>query len=437
MHRDPIAVANEWRAKAEAHNLTTRELIVEVTGRQNFVGSAATIAESIDHLVQSDASDGFILVPHVTPGGLDPFVDRVVPLLQERGVFRTDYEGTTLREHLGLALPELRDTGSTRPQQGSGYSSTSSGSVRSLYSQLAPAVSVPGSNSVRPASRTCTVCAEDLVGLAADHDDRVLVFDAVELERRMYGVRRGLAARHLGVRVDPDDQPAFRFGVFGVHGIRLKLDPELVVPLCDDGVMSSTAATFDAEVSPAQRLEVLFEELAELTGQRNAIDGRIVEIVAELDRDELCGATGARSIAALVAWKTGVTPHNADTVVAVARRLDEFPAAPKACARVGCHWIRSVSSPRRLPTDPMSTMRNLPRWRRLTQLRTAVKLEPRPQPDARARARTRTLDHQNRRRRVHDLPDPVAADRGGEVRCRHAVASRCADRGLETRSRRG
>lgn len=108
IHRDPIAVANEWRAKAEAENLTTRELIIEVTGRQNFVGSAATIAESINHLVQSDASDGFILVPHVTPGGLDPFVDQVVPLLQERGVFRTDYEGTTLREHLGLELPQPR-----------------------------------------------------------------------------------------------------------------------------------------------------------------------------------------------------------------------------------------------------------------------------------------------------------------------------------------
>lgn len=106
IHRDPIAVANEWRAKAEAENLTTRELIIEVTGRQNFVGSAATMAESINHLVQSDASDGFILVPHVTPGGLDPFVDRVVPLLQERGVFRTDYEGTTLREHLGLGVPQ-------------------------------------------------------------------------------------------------------------------------------------------------------------------------------------------------------------------------------------------------------------------------------------------------------------------------------------------
>ena len=105
MHRDPIAVANEWRAKAEAENLTTRELIVEVTGRQSFIGSPSTVAESINHLVQEDASDGFILVPHVTPGGLDRFVDEVVPLLQERGVFRADYEGTTLRDHLGLAQP--------------------------------------------------------------------------------------------------------------------------------------------------------------------------------------------------------------------------------------------------------------------------------------------------------------------------------------------
>jgi FMN-dependent oxidoreductase (nitrilotriacetate monooxygenase family) len=105
MHRDPIATANEWRARAEAGHLTSRELIVEVTGRQNFVGSPNTVAERINHLVQSDASDGFILVPHVTPGGLDPFVDQVVPLLQERGVFRSEYEGTTLRDHLGLAQP--------------------------------------------------------------------------------------------------------------------------------------------------------------------------------------------------------------------------------------------------------------------------------------------------------------------------------------------
>ena len=71
--------------------------------------------------------------------------------------------------------------------------------------------------------------------------------------------------------------------------------PRFVGPGCDDGVVSLTASS-SAAVSPDQRLDVLFEELAELTGQRNAIDGRIVEIVAEMDRDELCGITGARSI---------------------------------------------------------------------------------------------------------------------------------------------
>ncbi|MGC1285950.1 MAG: F420-dependent methylene-tetrahydromethanopterin reductase, partial [Streptosporangiaceae bacterium] len=103
MHRDPVAIAAQWRAKAEAEKLSIRELIVEVTGRQSFIGSPATVAEQINTLVQADASDGFILVPHITPGGLDEFADTVVPILQERGVFRADYEGTTLREHLGLA----------------------------------------------------------------------------------------------------------------------------------------------------------------------------------------------------------------------------------------------------------------------------------------------------------------------------------------------
>jgi FMN-dependent oxidoreductase (nitrilotriacetate monooxygenase family) len=102
MHRDPLAVAAQWRALAAAKNLSLREVVIEVTGRQNFVGSAATIAAEINRLVQADASDGFILVPHITPGGLDPVVDSVVPLLQERGVYRTGYPGTTLRDNLGL-----------------------------------------------------------------------------------------------------------------------------------------------------------------------------------------------------------------------------------------------------------------------------------------------------------------------------------------------
>jgi FMN-dependent oxidoreductase (nitrilotriacetate monooxygenase family) len=104
MHRDPVATANEWRARAARDGLSSRELIVEVTGRQSFIGTPATVAATIDRFVQEDASDGFILVPHITPDGLAPFVDRVVPLLQERGVFRTDYTGTTLRDHLGLNL---------------------------------------------------------------------------------------------------------------------------------------------------------------------------------------------------------------------------------------------------------------------------------------------------------------------------------------------
>jgi alkanesulfonate monooxygenase SsuD/methylene tetrahydromethanopterin reductase-like flavin-dependent oxidoreductase (luciferase family) len=101
--KDPIGLANQWRAKAEAEKLSARELVIEATGRQSFIGTPAAVAERINQFVQEDASDGFILVPHITPDGLEPFVDGVVPLLQERGVFRTEYEGETLRANLGLA----------------------------------------------------------------------------------------------------------------------------------------------------------------------------------------------------------------------------------------------------------------------------------------------------------------------------------------------
>jgi FMN-dependent oxidoreductase (nitrilotriacetate monooxygenase family) len=102
LQREAVETAARWRARAEADNLSIRELVIEMTGRQSFIGSPQTVADAIDAHVQADACDGFILVPHVTPGGLDRFADEVVPLLQERGVFRTDYEGPTLRDHLGL-----------------------------------------------------------------------------------------------------------------------------------------------------------------------------------------------------------------------------------------------------------------------------------------------------------------------------------------------
>ena len=65
----------------------------------------------MDEFVQSDGSDGFVLAPHLTPTGLDDFVDLVVPLLQERGVLRAEYETETLRGHMGL-LP-ARSAGRT------------------------------------------------------------------------------------------------------------------------------------------------------------------------------------------------------------------------------------------------------------------------------------------------------------------------------------
>jgi FMN-dependent oxidoreductase (nitrilotriacetate monooxygenase family) len=99
------AVADEWRAEAEADGLTIRELMVRKAARQTFIGSPETMARELHEHVQARACDGFILVPYITPGGLDGFADRVVPLLQARGSFRTEYEGTTLREHLGLESP--------------------------------------------------------------------------------------------------------------------------------------------------------------------------------------------------------------------------------------------------------------------------------------------------------------------------------------------
>jgi FMN-dependent oxidoreductase (nitrilotriacetate monooxygenase family) len=104
--KDRGETARRWRKLAEERNLTIRELIIEVSGsQQTFTGSPRTVADQIDHFVQTDGSDGFVLAPHLTPGGLDDFVARVVPLLQEKGVYRTDYTGPTLRDHLGLTGP--------------------------------------------------------------------------------------------------------------------------------------------------------------------------------------------------------------------------------------------------------------------------------------------------------------------------------------------
>ncbi|MGH3643260.1 MAG: LLM class flavin-dependent oxidoreductase [Mycobacterium sp.] len=88
------------KARAVAHGRDPQRL--KVFQNRHFVGTPAQVAAEMDQHVQSDVCDGFILDPYLVPHGLDEFVDAVVPLLQERGVFRTEYEGATLREHLGL-----------------------------------------------------------------------------------------------------------------------------------------------------------------------------------------------------------------------------------------------------------------------------------------------------------------------------------------------
>ncbi|GAB2895248.1 NtaA/DmoA family FMN-dependent monooxygenase [Streptomyces mayteni] len=105
IHQDPFATVAEWRELAAARGYSLRELAIHTFGRTEFVGTPAQVADRIDAFVQQDGSDGFILGSHLVPSGLDEFVDRVVPLLQERGSLRAEYEGGTLRENLGIPTP--------------------------------------------------------------------------------------------------------------------------------------------------------------------------------------------------------------------------------------------------------------------------------------------------------------------------------------------
>ncbi|MFD9391607.1 NtaA/DmoA family FMN-dependent monooxygenase [Streptomyces sp. NPDC060000] len=99
---DTVAVVGKLRALSKEKGLSIRQTVIETSARQSFIGTPEAVAADLEEFVREDAADGFVLVPQLTPGGLDEFVDRVVPLLQERGVFRTEYEGNTLRSHLGL-----------------------------------------------------------------------------------------------------------------------------------------------------------------------------------------------------------------------------------------------------------------------------------------------------------------------------------------------
>lgn len=95
---------------ARRENLTVRQLAQRLGGYGGlaFVGTPKTIADQMEEWLTTRGSDGFNVMFPYLPEGLDDFVDRVVPELQRRGLFRREYAGRTLRENLGLPLPENR-----------------------------------------------------------------------------------------------------------------------------------------------------------------------------------------------------------------------------------------------------------------------------------------------------------------------------------------
>lgn len=96
------------RDLAERDNLTIRQLYQRISGgrgHREIIGTPEQIADQLQDWLENDAADGFNVLPPYFPEGLNDFVDLVIPELQKRGIFRTEYEGSTLRENLGLDKP--------------------------------------------------------------------------------------------------------------------------------------------------------------------------------------------------------------------------------------------------------------------------------------------------------------------------------------------
>ncbi len=103
----------ELETLAKEKGLTIRQLAEHAAGARGKnvqVGSPTQIADYLEHWFEGEACDGFNIMPPYIPGGLNDFCDLVIPELQRRGLFRTEYEGRTLRENLGLPRPQNRYT---------------------------------------------------------------------------------------------------------------------------------------------------------------------------------------------------------------------------------------------------------------------------------------------------------------------------------------
>ncbi|UVC07326.1 LLM class flavin-dependent oxidoreductase [Rhizobium sp. TH2] len=101
------------RRIADEHNFTIRQLyqwIASARGHFTIVGTPVQIVDTLQEWFENEGADGFNILPPWLPAGLDDFVELVIPELQRRGLFRTAYEGRTLRENLGLPFPANRWT---------------------------------------------------------------------------------------------------------------------------------------------------------------------------------------------------------------------------------------------------------------------------------------------------------------------------------------
>jgi FMN-dependent oxidoreductase (nitrilotriacetate monooxygenase family) len=105
---------------ARRENFTIRQLYLWIAGARGhwtIWGTPTQIADKLEEWFVNGGADGFNIMPPYLPGGLDEFVDLVIPELQRRGLFRTEYEGRTLRENLGLPHPENQFTKQTSPSE--------------------------------------------------------------------------------------------------------------------------------------------------------------------------------------------------------------------------------------------------------------------------------------------------------------------------------
>jgi alkanesulfonate monooxygenase len=96
---------------ARKESMTIRQLAIHIAGSRghlNLIGTPGMIADHMEEWFKKGGADGFNFMPPLLPGSLDDMVDLVVPELQRRGIYRTRYEGTTLRDNLGLPVPRNR-----------------------------------------------------------------------------------------------------------------------------------------------------------------------------------------------------------------------------------------------------------------------------------------------------------------------------------------